>query len=386
MLRRLIGLVVVCSVLAVGYFYKDRWLPTSASTSPAKPASSAPKKGAGPITVIVAQAQSGSMPITRQTIGTIVPTASSILTSAASGILSDILVKDGAAVKKGDLIAQLDDRTILATIARDQATLIKNQATLQNSIITAKRSKELLQQGLISKQIGNDADTASRVAAATENFDQAVLAADQVALSLTKIRAPFDGKLGSILLSPGAFVTPGASVASITQLDTVFAEFSLPDRDVELISKSFADGNLSVGVSSQSTMTSQPIKGPVVFVDSSIDSNSGTFKMRAKISNKDIRFLAGQAINVDIVAGALNNLVLVPNQAVIPTASGTAVYVVKDDSTIEVRPVSVALRGESLAGLSDGLKAGEQVVIEGQINLTNGSPVKVGTKAESKAP
>ena len=69
-----------------------------------------------------------------------------------------------------------------------------------------------------------------------------------------------------------------------------------------------------------------------------------------------------------------------------PTASGTAVYVVKDDSTIEVRPVSVALRGESLAGLSDGLKAGEQVVIEGQINLTNGSPVKVGTKAESKAP
>ena len=386
MFRRLIGLVVVCAVLAVGYFYKDRWLPTSASTNPAKPASSSPKKGAGPITVIVAKAQSGSMPITRQTIGTIVPTASSILTSAASGILSDILVKDGATVKKGDLIAQLDDRTILATIARDQATLIKNQATLQNSIITAKRSKELLQQGLISKQIGNDADTASRVAAATENFDQAVLAADQVALSLTKIRAPFDGKLGSILLSPGAFVTPGASVASITQLDTVFAEFSLPDRDVELISKSFADGNLSVGVSSQSTMTSQPIKGPVVFVDSSIDSNSGTFKMRAKISNKDIRFLAGQAINVDIVAGALNNLVLVPNQAVIPTATGTAVYVVKDDSTIEVRPVSVALRGESLAGLSDGLKAGEQVVIEGQINLTNGSPVKVGTKAESKVP
>lgn len=391
MLRRLIGILLICAVLVAGYYYKDKWLPRvatlwQATPNAAAPSSTNPKKGAGPITVLVAKAQLGSMPITRQTIGTIVPSASSILTPASSGILAEIFAKDGATVKKGDLIAQLDTRTIRATIARDEATLVKDQATLQNSIITAKRTKELLLQGLSSKQIGNDADTASRVAAATENYDRAVLAADQVALSLTEIRAPFDGRLGTILLSLGAFVAPGTSVASITQLDPVYAEFSLPDRDVELISKSFADGTLSVGVSAQSTGGSQPSKGPIIFVDTSIDSNTGTFKMRAKISNADLRFLAGQAINVDVVAGTFDNLILVPNQAVTPAASGNAVYLVKDDNTIEVRPVVIVLRDENLAGLSSGLKPGEQVVIEGQISLTNGSPVKVGTKAESKAP
>ena len=390
-LRRLIGLLLVCAVLVTAYFTEARWLPQatalwqakfgSPKTAATTDSSSSKKRGGGPITVLVAKAETGSMPITRQTIGTIIPSASSILTAATSGILADVYVKDGATVKKRDLIAQLDTRTIRATINKDQAILDKDQATLQNSVITAKRAKDLLLQGLNSKQAGNDADTASRVAAATDNYDQAVLAADQVALTLTEIRAPFDGKLGTILLSPGAFVAPGTSVATITQLDPVYAEFALPDRDTALIHKSFADGNLTVNVAAQSTAKPQLIKGPIVFVDSSVDANSGTFKMRAQITNADMGFLSGQAINVDVTAGSIENLVLVPNQAVTPTSTGNAVYVVKDDSTIEVRPVEIALRGDKMVGLAKGLSAGEQVVIEGQINLVNGSPIRIGEAA-----
>ena len=396
-LRRLIGLLLVIAVLTTAYFTQTKWLPqatalwqskfgsTKTATSADTTGNGSKKRGgAGPITVLVAKAEPGSLPITRQTIGTIVPIASSILTAASSGILAEVLVKDGATVKKDELIAQLDTRVIRATINKDQATLIKDQATLDNANIAAKRAKDLLNKGLNSKQAGDDADTAAKVATAAVNFDQAVLAADQVTLSLTEIHAPFDGKLGTILLSPGAFVAPGTSVATIMQLDPVYAEFALPDRDAELIHKSFADRTLTVDVSAQSTAQSQTVKGPIVFVDTSIDSNSGTFKMRAEIPNADMTFLSGQAINVDVTAGAIENLILVPNQAVTPTASGNAVYVVKQDNTIEVRPVEIALRGDQMAGIAKGLSAGEQVVIEGQINLVNGSAVKIGSAAPDK--
>jgi membrane fusion protein, multidrug efflux system len=393
-LRRLIGLVLVCAVLLTAYVTPANWLPQATALWQSKFGSaktvastdvtgSGSKKrgGAGTITVLVAKAETGSIPITRQTIGTIVPIAASVLTTSTSGILSEVLMKDGAWVKKGDLIAHLDTKTIDATIVKDKAILLRDQATLQNSLITKRRAKELLAKGLNSQQAGNDADTASQVAAATENYDRAVLAADEVALSLTEIRAPFDGKLGTILLSPGAFVAPGTSVATITQLDPVYAEFSLPDRDAELIHKSFADRTLTVDVAAQFTANSQTVKGPIVFVDTSIDANSGTFKMRAEIPNSKLLLLSGQAINVDVTAGAMENLVLVPNQAVTPMASGNAVYIVKKDNTIEVRPVEIALRGDKIAGINKGVAAGEQVVIEGQINLVNGSTVKIGTAA-----
>ncbi len=396
-LRRLIGSLLVCAVLVAAYLTQAQWLPqatalwqskfgSAKTTASADATGSGAKKkgGAGQITVIVAKAEIGNLPITRQTIGTIVPIATSVLTSSSSGILSEVLMKDGASVKKGDLIAHLDTRTIDATIVKDKAILLRDQATLQNSLITSKRAKELLAKGLNSQQAGNDADTASQVAAATENYDRAVLAADQVTLSLTEIRAPFDGKLGTILLSPGAFVAPGTSVATIMQLDPVYAEFALPDRDAELIHKSFADGTLTVDVAAQSKAKPQTVKGPIVFVDTSVDSNSGTFKMRAEIPNADMTFLSGQAINVDVTAGAIENLVLVPNQAVTPTSSGSAVYIVKQDNTIEVRPVEIALRGDQMAGIAKGLSAGEQVVIEGQINLVNGSPVKIGSATPAK--
>jgi membrane fusion protein, multidrug efflux system len=390
--RRLFVYLIVSALLVAGYIFEDNWLPLLSSTKTGetgqanKTPTAAGKRGAGPTAVLVAEAKSGKLPITRQTIGTIIPEASAALTSATTGILSQVLMKDGATVKKGDLVAQLDTRTIDATIGKDKAVLLRDQATLQNSMITAKRAKELLAKGLNSQQAGNDADTASQVAAATENYDRAVLAADEVARSLTEIRAPFDGKLGAIFLSPGAFVSPGASVATITKLDTVMAEFALPDRDAALIQSAAAAQKLSVEVRSQTFAGTPAIKGPVVFVDTTIDAGTGTFKMRARLENTTGQLLAGQSVNVDVAAGEIENLVLVPNQSVVPTATGNAVYVVKTDNTIAIRPVEIALRNDREAGLSKGLTAGEKVVREGQLNLANGAQVTVAAPAKSATP
>jgi membrane fusion protein, multidrug efflux system len=385
MIRRLAIWILILAVAGSAYYYRDLWLPKvmpyfATKTDIAKSATGSGKRGAGPITVLVAKAEEGSLPITRQTIGTIAPVASSALTTSVAGIVSEIKVKDGADVKKGDLIAQLDARVIRATIIKDQATLAKDQVTLDNLKATMQRTVQLATKGVVAKQTGDDATAAMNVAAQAVIFDQAALDADQVNLSLTEIRAPFDGRIGTVALSPGAYVAAGTAIATVRQLNPVFAQFSLPESDSIPVREAFNSKTLTATVmlTSLDKKKRNAIQGPVVFVDNSIDPASGTLKMRAQLANDNTELLVGQSINVKVDLGQSAKMILVPNVAVTPTATGNAVYIVKADNTIEVRTIELGLRSENSAGLTKGLSLGEQVVTEGQINLVNGSPVIIG--------
>lgn len=391
MIRKLVIWILIFAVGGSAYYYRDMWLakatpylayvyPAAKTDTPKVPAGGAGKRGAGPVTVLVAKAQEGSLTITRQTIGIIAPVASSALTTSVAGIVSEIKVKDGADVNKGDLIAQLDSRVIRATIIKDQATMAKDQVTLDNLKATMQRTVQLATKGVVAKQTGDDATAAMNVAAQAVIFDQAALDADAVNLSLTEIRAPFDGRIGTVALSPGAYVAAGTAIATVTQLNPVFAEFSLPEGDSLAVRDAFNAKTLTATVmlTGLDAKKRNPIQGPVVFVGNSIDPASGTLKMRAQLANEDVALLVGQSINVRVDLGQTAKMILVPNVAVTPSATGNAVYVVKADNTIEVRPIELAMRGENSAGLTKGLSLGEQVVTEGQINLVNGSPVLVG--------
>ena len=390
MIKKLMIWILILAVAASAYYYRDMWLTKvtpylayiypAAKTDMIKTAAGAGKRGAGPITVLVAKAEEGTLPITRQTIGTIAPVASSALTTSVAGIISEINVKDGADVKKGNLIAQLDSRVIRATIIKDQATMAKDQVTLDNLKTTMQRIVQLATKGVVAKQIGDDATAAMNVAAQAVIFDQAVLDADTVNLSFTEIRAPFDGRIGTVALSPGAYVAAGTAIATVTQLNPVFAEFSLPEGDSVAVRDAFNAKTLTATVmlTSLDGKKRNAAQGPVVFVDNSIDPASGTLKMRAQLANEDVALLVGQSINVRVDLGRTAKMILVPNVAVTPSATGNAVYVVKADNTIEVRPIELAMRGENSAGLTKGIGLGELVVTEGQINLVNGSPVIIG--------
>lgn len=397
MIRKLAIWILIFATAGSAYYYRDIWRPKlapylssiypAAKTDTTKSAPGTAKRGAGPITVLVAKAEEGTLPITRQTIGTIAPVASSALTTSVAGIVSEIRVKDGADVKKGDLIAQLDSRVIRATIIKDQATLAKDQVTLDNLKATMQRTVQLATKGVVAKQTGDDATAAMNVAAQAVIFDQAALDADQVNLSLTEIRAPFDGRIGTVALSPGAYVAAGTAIATVTQLNPVFAQFSLPENDSIAVRDAFNSKTLSAEVmlTSLDKKKRNAIQGPVVFVDNMIDPTSGTLKMRAQLANEDSKLLVGQSINVKVNLGQSAIMILVPNVAVTPTANGNAVYIVKADNTIEVRPIELGMRGENSASLIKGLSVGEQVVTEGQINLVNGSPVIVGKSNTQEA-
>ena len=397
MIRKLAIWILIFAAAGSAYYYRDIWRPKlapylssiypAAKTDTTKTTPGTAKRGAGPITVLVAKAEEGTLPITRQTIGTIAPVASSALTTSIAGIVSEINVKDGADVKKGDLIAQLDARVIRATIIKNQATLAKDQVTLDNLKATMQRTVQLATKGVVAKQTGDDATAAMNVAAQAVIFDQAALDADQVNLSLTEIRAPFDGRIGTVALSPGAYVAAGTAIATVTQLNPVFAEFNLPEGDSTAVRDAFNAKTLTARVmlTSLNKKKGDTIQGPVVFVDNSINPASGTLKMRAQLANDDTKLLVGQSIHVNVQLGQSAKMILVPNVAVTPTANGNAVYIVKADNTIEVRPIELGLRGENSAGLIKGLSLGEQVVTEGQINLVNGSPVTIGKSNAQEA-
>ena len=335
--------------------------------------------GGGPPAVLVASAKTGSLPILRQTVGTVIPAANTSLASQTPGFVLDISVKDGATVKAGDVLFSLDDRAIQALIEKDKATLAKDQTILDDANRKLARLQKLVASGVYNQQQGDDAEAAVRVAEAAVVVDKAVIAADNVTLSNTKIKAPFDGRIGAILVSRGAFIAAGTPLATITEMAPVNAEFTLSETDLTLARQSLATNTLTVNVvPTMSDPTAKPVSGPVVFIDSSVDAGSGTFKMRAEIANIDGQLWPGQALRVEVHAGDMTGLVTVPVVAMIQTADGPAVNVVKPDNTIEVRKIVLAIKVGDVLGVASGLSDGEQVVIEGQLNLANGATVKIG--------
>lgn len=333
-----------------------------------------------PIAVKAVAARAGALPVLRRTIGTVVPVRETQLGSPAAGIVASIAVTDGAVVKAGDLIVQLDERAIDAAIEKDKALTAKDQATLDDANAALARIESLVNTGVNTKQAGDDARAAVREAAAAVDADRAQLAADQVSLAYTRIVAPFDGRIGAVSVSPGAYVSPGAPVVLLTQMQPVYAEFTLSESDLALARGAMAGGRLTAAVAAQDA-AGKTESGAVTFIDNTVDAASGTFKLRADLANASGALWPGQSLGVTVQAGEVPGLVLVPDAAVEPRDNGFVSYVVTADQVIDARPVTVALRANGETGLSAGVQAGELVVTEGQALLRKGSRVTVETAA-----
>jgi multidrug efflux system membrane fusion protein len=388
-----LALLVVAAIVYLGRAQLAPYLPdvVARHLSSQKPAeTAADTKGSGnrrqggaaasnrPVSVTVAKAKAGSMPVMRKTIGTIVPFASTALSSLTSGTIAEILVKDGAEVKAGDLLVRLDDRTINANIQRDTATLAKDQATLDEATSNLKRVQTLSDAGAGTKQQYDDAVAAAKQAQAAIAVDQANLVADRVLLDDTEIRAPFDGKLGVVQQSLGAYVGPGAAIVTLTQMKPVYAEFNLPETELDLARTALLNNTLTVEISPALSRPDAPkMSGPITFIDNAVDAASGTFKLRARLDNTDNALWPGQALDVAVNAGERNDLVIVPAVSVQQHDDGPICYVVGPDEMVSLRKVDVAFSVGDMTGIASGLKDGETVVTEGQAALIAGSHVTV---------
>ncbi|TCU19371.1 efflux RND transporter periplasmic adaptor subunit [Rhizobium sullae] len=290
------------------------------------------------------------------------------------GLVTSIAAADGATIKRGDLIVKLDDRTAQAAVDKDNATIIRDTATLSEAETALKRAGDLLAQRVGTQEAYDQAKAARDTAAATVEADKATLAADQVLLEHTEIRAPFDGRLGDITVSPGAFVDAGSAIVTIAEYDPIYVKFHLQERDLHQLKQSLATGPVDVTTAPDSANGSVR-HGAISFYDNTVDVASGTILAKARFENASGALWPGQSVNLVVHFNNKAEQIVVPTVAVSPGADGFFSYVVKDGK-VKMTPVTVARENGGFTAVSAGLSEGDHVVIEGQAQLADQQPVE----------
>ncbi|MER9135545.1 efflux RND transporter periplasmic adaptor subunit [Mesorhizobium sp. M0830] len=348
--------------------------------------------GARSASILSAVASTADFPIRRYAIGFVSSPAVVSINARVSSQIVSIDVRDGQMVRVGDVLFSLDDRALKAQLAKDQAALAKDQAMLASSQSDLQRAKDLVAKQAGTQQTYDQAVAAAKAAAATVDADKATIDADNVQLGFATITAPIAGRLGAVNVTVGDLVTTSngnsstaTPLVTITQMDPLQVNFNLPESNLALLHKALANPQQGAVTLTKDGDPTPIGKGTLDFVDSSVDTASGTIATRASIPNADLSLWPGQYVNVVLDAGIMPRMTSVPTVAVQPSQKGPFVYVVKPDNTVEMRPVQVALTEGENSAISQGLKSGEKVVTEGQTKLKDGAAVHEGNAAAGAA-
>lgn len=333
--------------------------------------------GAG-VPVVVTTIGKKPMSVVIEAVGTVQAIASIQIKPRMDSQIMKVNVEEGALVKEGDLLFQLDDRTLKAQLGMIEAQIRKDQA----QIIQAKRDNERAD-GLLSKGAGTavQRDTAATTLKSLEaqlESDEASRTSTLTQLSYTEIRAPVSGRIGSISSKAGTVVrvadnTATSSLAVINQVDPIFVSFAIPQVLLPDLRAAMAKGPVRVdAIANASTRQS----GVMAFIENTVDPNTGTVTAKARIDNGNEGLWPGQFVKVEVILGVEPEAISVSAAAVQLGPQGPYVFVVKD-GIADVRPVVIkrTQNGESVIGT--GLDEGESVVIDGQLRLVNGAPVTI---------
>jgi membrane fusion protein, multidrug efflux system len=340
---------------------------------------------AAPIAVSVSQVRKAPFPIVVRTFGTVQSPAVVVVGARIASQVTSISVKDGQMVRAGDLLLSLDDRGVQAQLARDKAILAKDSALLVGATADMNRAKDLAAKQAGTQQAYDDALAAQQSAQATVDSDKATVDADRLQLEFTKITAPIDGRLGAVQVSVGDLVgggsssasggTPTAGLVTVTQVDPIEVIFHLPEGNLQIF-KPMLDGGTPPRINALVSGTEKIIASGVLdFIDSSVDTTSGTITMRGVFENATAALWPGQYVDLEIEQGAIADATVIPTVAIQSGQNGQFVYLVKDDNTVEVRPVDVALSDGDQSAINSGVRAGDKVVTEGQQRLKPGAVV-----------
>lgn len=334
-------------------------------------------RGAGPVPVITREAQQEDFVIRRRTIGTMESPAVVTVRARLDSQVLEQHVHDGQTVKRGDLLFTLDDREARAAMARAEAQLAKDLATLARTELDVRRAQELIERQAAPRTQLEQATAENKGAQATVEADRAQIEADRVRLSYTKIVSPIDGQAGAVRVTPGNLVSASdtAGLVTITQMRPLRVSFSLPERNLTALRKASARSP-PAAVRVYAPGADKPLaSGELTFVDTSVDPTSGTIGVRARFANEGLVLWPGQFVDVEIDLDVRPNTVLVPGVAIQSGQKGPFVFVQRPDHTVEMRTVQyVGTQGDRIA-IASGVKAGERVVVEGQVRLTNGARV-----------
>lgn len=398
------SVLVLCAV--IGLSLTSLLTACSPSKSKAEPASSRPDGKPDGVPVLTGLVTQKNVPLELRAIGSVEAFSVVGVKSQVGGELIKVHFTEGQFVNKGDVLFTIDPRPYETNLRQAEANLAKStaqakqaeanlsrdSAQAKTATVQAQRYANLLESGLISRdqydQVRTSADAlaesvqadkaAVETARQTIEADKATLQSSRLQLSFTTVRAPIDGRTGSLVAYQGNLIRTSDTtpLVIINQVNPIRVTFSVPENQLSVIKTYLAKGQLKLQASPPDDEAHAEI-GSVNFVDNSVDGTTGTIKLKATFTNKERRLWPGQFVNVVMTLTTQANATVVASQAVQTGQQGQFVFVVKPDQTVEMRPVVVARAAANETIIESGLNPGETVVTDGQLRLVPGARVKV---------
>ena len=340
--------------------------------------------------VVASAAQKGDMPVVLNELGTVTPLATVTVKTQIAGQLQQLGFQEGQMVKAGDFLAQIDPRPYQVALEQAEGTLAKDQATLANAKVDLERYTKLYKQDSVAQQTLDTQVATVHQLEGTVKTDQGAVDSAKLNLVYCHITAPVTGRVGLRQVDQGNYVQTSDTngLVLITQLQPISVIFTLPEDNLPDLMKRVKPGAALQVTAYDRTQTLKLATGKLDTVDNSIDTTTGTVKIRALFDNDDNGLFPNQFVNAALQLDVLHDVVLVPVSAVQRGAPGTFVYVVKPDNTVTVRVVTLGPGDAQNTSIAKGLEVGEMVVVDGADKLREGAAVTLpGAKpaADSKA-
>jgi multidrug efflux system membrane fusion protein len=324
----------------------------------------------------MALAVSRTIPVQVDAIGTVEAFQTISVRSQVTAEIRKVHFKEGQDVKKGDLLIELDSRASEAALRQAEANLVKDRAQAKYAREQARRYADLIKKDYIAKEQFEQVQANAASLDATVKADEAAVENNRVQVQYCSIYAPINGRIGKLEVDQGNIVKANdMQLFTINQIQPINVSFAIPEKDLPRVKKFFAEKKLEVDALIADG--ERPEKGELSFVDNAIDKTTGTIILKGTFPNKENRLWPGQFVSVLLTLTIEPDAILVPSQSVEQGPSGQYVYVVKQDSTVEMRPVTLGPVFQDETVIQKGLRAGERVVTDGQLRLVPGAKVAV---------
>jgi multidrug efflux system membrane fusion protein len=385
--RRWIWVVAVLVVVALGVWY-FRSKDTEAGTSAGAGAAGRDGRGQGQgfgaqtVPVVVATAQRGDLPVFYDGLGTVTAFNTVTVRSRVDGQIVKINFTEGQTVHQGDALVEIDPRPYQVQLEQAEGQLAKDQAQLRDEQVDYGRYQLLFKEGVIPKQQVDSQEAQVGQFAGAIRADQASIDSAKLQITYSHIIAPITGRVGLRLVDMGNIVhaTDVNGLLVITQLQPIAVIFSLPQDQLSQVMSKLQGKQLPVEAYDRDDVR-KIATGKLLTIDNQIDTTTGTYKLKSVFDNGKNDLFPNQFVNIHLLVDTKRNVTIVPSTAIQRGPQGTYVYLMQKDSSVKIRPVTVALTSGNSVGIGAGLQPGDSVVVDGQDKLQDGSKIEARSPA-----
>ena len=315
-----------------------------------------------------------TMPLTLEAVGTVEAERAVEVRAQVGGILKRAAFVEGQRVKAGDLLFEIEPAPVMAALEQAKAALARDRAQAENTKAQLDRLAPLIEQGYVTRGEYDQARAAAAAAAATVAADEAALAKAEIDLSYTRIQAPITGRTGNLLLKPGNLVSVNSSLVTINQTQPVLVRFSIPQQQLDTVRRYQKKNDILVEARAEGTTGALLGAGKLVFVDNTVNAQTGTVLLKARVPNTEEALLPGQFIGVRAILTTEPDRVVLPEAALQTGQQGRFVYLL-DNGKARLQTVTVDRQVGDEVVVADGLKGGETLIVRFPRDLAPGAAV-----------